>query len=223
MAHFSLIISLAQCLFHSPQFPWHHPTPSPTIASLAHTNDPDWTEAQLFPRAGPRQMTTATTQALSPSAEANSQEGTASTGHADPLTTSITQPQVHNTHPSSLGRAIPLPHLRSSHSNPTSIRPRDLLLVPRVLGPHLRQRARVAPVMIAECTPTTNCARVLPVAGVVEVVVEADKAIFSLLLWTGTNVQAVGDQTLAERDWTGLSMDQVRMHLIQVRIPPLGH
>ena len=78
--------------------------------------------------------------------------------------------------------------------------------------------------MIAECTPTTNCARVLPVAGVVEVVVEADKAIFLLLLWRGTNVQAVGDPTLVERDWIGLSTDQVRMHLIQVSIPPfLGH
>ena len=84
--------------------------------------------------------------------------------------------------------------------------------------------ARVVPVMIAECTPTTNCARVLPVAGVVEVVVEADKAIFLLLLWTGTNVQGVGDPALVERDWTGLSMDQVRMHLIQVSIPhSLGH
>ena len=56
-------------------------------------------------------------------------------------------------------------------------------------------------------------------AGVVEVVVEADKAIFLLLLWRGTNVQAVGDPTLAERDWTGLSTDRVRMHLIQVSIP----
>ena len=209
MAHFSLIISLAQCLFHSPQSPCHHPTPSPTIASLAHTNDPDWTEAQLVPKAGPLQTTTAITQALSPLAEANSQEDIASTGRADPHTISITQHQVHRMHPSSLGRAIPLPHPRSSHSNPTSIRPRDLLLVPRGLDPHLRQRARVAPVMIAECTPTTNCARVLPVAGVVEVVVEADKAIFLLLLWTGTNIQAVGDQTLVERGWTDLSMDQV--------------
>ena len=57
-----------------------------------------------------------------------------------------------------------------------------------------------------------------------EVVVEADKAIFSLLLWTGTNVQAVGDPTLVERDWTDLFTDQARMHLIQVRIAiPFGH
>ncbi|EDR11382.1 uncharacterized protein LACBIDRAFT_323919 [Laccaria bicolor S238N-H82] len=56
-------------IFHSPQFPWHHPTPSPTITPLAHTSTPDWTEAQLLPRAGLLQTTTATTQALSPSAE----------------------------------------------------------------------------------------------------------------------------------------------------------
>ena len=54
--------------------------------------------------------------------------------------------------------------------------------------------------MIAECTPIINCARVHPVAGEVEVVVEADKAIFLLLLWRGTNVQGVGDPALVERD-----------------------
>ncbi|EDR06041.1 uncharacterized protein LACBIDRAFT_329097 [Laccaria bicolor S238N-H82] len=176
--HASLHFSPIAC--STAQFPWHHPTPSPTITPLAHTSAPDWTDGLLFPRAGPLQTTTATTQAPSPSAEANS-EGTDSTGHADPHTNSVTHPQVHNTHPS---WAIPLHHPRSSLSNPTSIRPHTLLLVPRVLDAHLRPRARVAlslPITIAECTPTTNCARVLPVAGVV-VEMEADNELFAAFI-----------------------------------------